>query len=111
MGICVSYGLLVSLKWRCVQAFMLLSILSSIGAVISSVTYMTKEKARPKFIGVWLFVTCGFALIALVVFTKIKGGIIYTLYSYGWAFTLGWVGAGSALAVGIAAFVINCRSS
>uniref|UniRef100_A0A7M6DP83 Uncharacterized protein n=1 Tax=Clytia hemisphaerica TaxID=252671 RepID=A0A7M6DP83_9CNID len=88
----------LSSKHKAIQAFMILSVLASIAAVVC---VMFIDKISAKLIS-WLMIDAFIsALIGLAIFTESKENSIIDIYDYGWAYALGWVGAIAALIVGV----------
>ena len=103
---CVSHpDNFVSDKWRATQAFMILSVLVSIGAVVCGIIHMVSEKMQAKIISLVLMIAFAFALVGLAIFTANKEDKFEGL-DYGWAYGLGWVGALASLIVGIVVLAV-----
>ena len=98
-------------KFRAVQAFMILSVLTSIAAVVIGIIHMVSDKIPAKLISLLMVIIFVLALIGLAIYTEMKEdkNSIVEL-DYGWAYGLGWVGALAALIVGIVVFAI-CNQS
>ena len=96
-------------KERAVQAFMIMSVLASITAVVFAIIHMVSNKIPAKLISLLLVITFAFALIGLAIFTDYKEEKAPDA-DYGWAYGLGWFGALAALVIGIVVFAV-CRSS
>ena len=93
---CEAFPYKVDDEVKAIRAFMCLSIIMSIIAIICAIVYMATDKIHPSIISVILVFTFVFALIGLAVFTDMKNKRWHTS-EFGWAYALGWVGAALAL--------------
>ena len=94
-------------KFRAVQAFMILSVLTSIAAVVFGIIHMVSDKIPAKLVSLLMVIIFVLALIGLAIYTEMKEDTSYIIEpDYGWAYGLGWVGALAALIVGIVVFAV-----
>lgn len=96
---------LLSDKDKAVQAFMILSVLTAIAAVVFAILHMVTDKIPVKLISLLMVVIFVLALIGLAIFTANKEDLVPSA-DYGWAYGLGWFGALAALIVGVLVFVL-----
>ena len=102
-GRCTSYDSDdVPEELRATQAFMLLSVLTTIVACVLAIYHYLKDKIQVKIIALVMVIAFVLALIGLSVYTD-----NYSDADFGWSYALGWVGAIGALVAGIVAFISN----
>ncbi|XP_066935474.1 epithelial membrane protein 1-like [Clytia hemisphaerica] len=92
----------VSGELRATQAFMVLSVLTTIVACVLSIYHYLKDKIQVKIIALVMVIAFVLALIGLSVYTDNNSGA-----DFGWSYALGWVGAIGALVAGVVAFISN----
>ncbi|XP_066924335.1 epithelial membrane protein 1-like [Clytia hemisphaerica] len=94
----------VTVKRKVIQAFMILSVLASIAAVVCVILQMVTDKISPKLIS-WLIIDASTsALVGLAIYThdhENDNSLNGVTFYYGWSYALGWVGAIIALIVGV----------